>query len=676
MKRGDRPSDRQTPRGDALISAVIAGLLIVGASVGVVRPAAATATAPPDEVRISLLAAPNASGIARPDEPVSVRVTVSNLGTAATPELTISLDLDGSRAVSSAELEQWLAGASLDVDARTAASATLSSLNPGSSAVLDLIVPPGRSPLAGEFGPRLAVVHATAAGERVAMDRTALVWIPADATIPSVETVFVAPLTTPGFEGGLLDSVSLEQLTNEAGDLTRQLAAVAGRPVVVGIDPRIIASIRLLGSGAPSSALSFLDRLAAIPNETFTLPWADADTVAVVAVEGVVPMPEGAGIAAVTTRGASDDPNPAPLTTDLAVASAWPVTLTATMWAGEGLTEAVAAGLVEAGTRTVIVPSTDLAGRDVTQQLAGLRMVRADAALGATAQDASTASSQQRFDRAMAQTSALLAATATTGSQPIVVIELGRDEVPSSDRLVDTIGRTVSLPWSAASTLSNALNRPAVAAELVSSAVDDQRRAAVSAALQAEEADRSFAEIATNPRLITDRRRLELLSALSLGWGDQSTRALERYGDASVALRSSVRVAESSAITLLADRASLPVTVQNDLDVAVRVFVRVDPDTTQLRVLDERVEVLVEPRSQTRALVPVESLTNGQVAITVTVRDGSGGRIGEPTRVSLNLQAGWETAGTIAVGAGVLLLLVVGISRDIRKRRRQREGHA
>ena len=75
-------------------------------------------------------------------------------------------------------------------------------------------------------------------------------------------------------------------------------------------------------------------------------------------------------------------------------------------------------------------------------------------------------------------------------------------------------------------------------------------------------------------------------------------------------------MAESSSITLFADRASLPVTVQNDLDVAVRVFVRVDPDTTQLRVLDQRVEVLVEPRSQTRALVPVESLTNGQVDIT------------------------------------------------------------
>ncbi|MCA1942824.1 MAG: DUF6049 family protein, partial [Yonghaparkia sp.] len=191
------------------------------------------------------------------------------------------------------------------------------------------------------------------------------------------------------------------------------------------------------------------------------------------------------------------------------------------------------------------------------------------------------------------------------------------------------------------------------------------------AALAAEAADRSFAAVAVEPTAITDVRRLELLAALSQGWGDRSVDALTAFVDASARLRSGIRVAESSAITLLADRASLPVTVQNDLDVPVRVYVRVEPDTTQLRVLDPRVEVLVEPRSQTRAVVPVESLTNGRVDITVTVQDGSGTRISEPTRVSLNLLAGWETAGTITVGAAVVLLLVVGISRDIRKRRRQ-----
>lgn len=659
-----------------LVAAVVGCLTLVGAGVSAGSSAATTTPAPADEVRISLLAAPSASGIARPDEPVSVRVTVSNLGTTATPALALALDLDGSRAVTPSELEQWLAGATIDTDVRTTASATLSPLDPGSSAVLDLIVPASDSVLSGDFGPRLVLVRASADSELVAADRTALVWVPADSTLPSVNTVFVAPLTTPGFDGGLLDESTLTRLTGEAGDLTRQLAAVAGRPVVVGIDPRIIASIRLLGTAAPPSAVAFLDRLAAIPNETFLLPWADADLLAVIAAGGVPPVPEGTGTTAAGASGASDDPNPPLAATDLAAASAWPVTLDATLWAGSPLTDSTAPGLVDAGTRTVIVPSTALASREVTQRLTGLRVVRSDDSLSATAEAASTASSQQRFDRAVAQMSALLAANAATAPETVVVVSLGREELPSSDRLVDTIARTVSLPWSTASTLSTALARTAVSAELVPPTPDDRRIAAVSAALAAEAADRSFAVIATEPGLITDRRRLELLSALSVGWGDQSITALERYVDASLGLRSSVRVAESSAITLLADRASLPVTVQNNLDVAVRVIVRVEPDTTQLRVLEERVEVLVEPRSQTRALVPVESLTNGQVTITVTLRDSVGERIGEPTRVVLNLQAGWETVGTIIVGAGVVVLLVVGISRDILKRRRRRQSGA
>jgi hypothetical protein len=41
----------------------------------------------------------------------------------------------------------------------------------------------------------------------------------------------------------------------------------------------------------------------------------------------------------------------------------------------------------------------------------------------------------------------------------------------------------------------------------------------------------------------------------------------------------------------------------------------------------------------------------------------------------LNLQAGWETAGTIIVAIAVALLFVVGIARDLRKRRR-RAGEA
>lgn len=648
-------------------------------SAGFPAPVAAGSAPVAADGTLSLVAAPAASGIARPGEPISVRVTVTNLDDEATPELTIELDVAGALGPDADVVARWVAGEAVEVEARTVASAVISPLESGSSAVLDLIVPNASTVLSGDFGARLAAVRASSADSAVAADRIALVWLGPSAGAPAVPTLFVAPLTTPGVPDGYLSGNQLETLTAEAGALTRQLDAVAGRPVVVGIDPRVVVSIRRLGDAAPASARAFLERLRAIPNETFLLPWADADLAAALAAGATeVPQPEGVGteVGGDDTGTPSSSPSPGPTLPPRDDAASWPVTLRDTLWVEHAFDSATLTPLQDAGIQVLLTPSTALDGPATVQEAEGLRLLRVDTALSAAARAASTATSQQRFDRAIAELSALLAASAADAPGTPALIALTRDVLPSNNRLVDTIARTISLPWSIGGTVTEMLSTPPVPATLVTQSLEPDRLTAIQDALTAEAADRAFAAIATTPTAITDRRRLELLSALSVGWGSESIRALRGFTDDSVTLRQSVRVAESSSITLLSDRASLPVTVQNNLDVAVRVYLRVEPDTTQLRVLDPRVEVLVEPRSQTRALVPVESLTNGQVAITVTVRDAEGTRIGTPTRVSLNLQAGWETAGTIAVAAALVVLLAAGLTRDIRKRRRRGEDAA
>ena len=626
---------------------------------------------------IDLLAAPAATGIVRAGDDLSVRVTVTNTGTEPTGGIVVALGLDGVRAASSTELAAWFDGATVASADRRAASATLSSLDPGASAVLDLIVPAERGLLSGAFGARLATVRAAIDDTVVAVDRTAIVWVPSGTTAPEAAATFVAAIATPGERAAFLDAETLAAYTGEAGALTRTLDAVAGRPVLLAIDPRIIASIRRLGAEAPASATAFLGRLSLAPNETFLLPWADADPLATIAAQGIaLPAPEGTGLVdpAVTgEEGASPSPSPEPgPTVTLDELTDWPATLEGWSWLDHGALATEGLGvLAEAGTEVLIAPAAALGSAEPVQRTADVQLLRADDALAASARDASLADSQQRFDRSMARVSAMLAATAAAEPGIPTLIALSREQLAGTDRLIDTIAQTVALPWARGAEASAALTRPAVDAVVDAEAADDARAQAVRTALEAEAADRVFASIAVTPTAITDIRRLELLAALSQGWGDRSTEALRGFVTDSTALRASVQVVESSAITLLADRASLPVTVQNDLDVPVRVFVRVEPDTAQLRVVDGRVETLVEPRSQTRARVPVESLTNGQVDITVTVRDAEARVIGTPTRVSLNLQAGWETAGTITVAIALLALLVVGIVRDVRKRRRR-----
>lgn len=679
-RRGRRAFTRQS----SIWAVALSGALLWGAAL----PASATTSDPAGEPVLEVIAAPSGSGVVREGQALSVRVTLSNDGGRTNGALDVALTIDTDRAADHAELAAWF---SSDDDTglfelSPSTVETLSPIDAGASAVLDLTVTGARTLWQGPFGPRLAEVTVTdrASGTVVARDRTSVVWVPADTVIPVASTMFVAALSTPESTEALLSADTLATLTSETGSLSRTLSTVAGRPALLAIDPRIIASIRVLGEQAPSSALDFLERLEAAPNESFLLPWADADAVAALAAtQSLLPPPEGTGVAVAgpepENSGATADPDEqsadATATQPLAELLEWPVTFEHALWpAAEGLTEESLDALAAAGTRLVLTPSTVLGTLSAVQQRGDVTLLRTDDALSAAARDASHAPSQQRFDSAMARVSALLAASAASGTPTAAVIALDREAVGGNDRVLDTLSQTIALPWSTGSTVSSTIMGRTSAASIIDRPIDELRSTAIRAAVAAEAADRRFAQIALSPAAISDVRRLELLSALSLGWGDDSAAALERFVDASSRLRSSVNVAESSAILLLSDRASIPVTVQNDLDVAVRVYVNVDPDTAQLRVLDPQVETVVEPQSQTRVVVPVESLTNGEVDITVTVQDADGRSLSTPTRVSLNLQAGWETAGTIVVALAVAGLFVTGIVRDLRKRRRRQES--
>lgn len=649
---------RAAPRLWLSTMLVLAALLLgVGLTPTLSAPAvgmALTSTTGEGEGALQLRAAPAATGVVRPGEPLSVRVTLTNNGAGASEAITVNLGVDGLTAASPQRLTEWFTDEPAANTLPTViAQATVSALGPGASAVLDLIVPADTAPLSGSFGVRLAEVNASIEGQPVVTDRTALVWVPDDTITPTTATTFVAALTTPGESAAFLAADDLALYTSEVGALTRTLDVVAGLPVVVGIDPRIIGSIRALGGDAPPSATLFLERLALISNDTFLLPWADADPVStLIAANTPLPPQEVGGIADLTS---------------------WPTTLRGWSWLGETpLTADTLAGLAAPGQEVLIIPDTSLSNSAPVQTAGFLQVLRVDAVIAKEAQNASLAESQQGFDRAVARLSGLLAANAQSAPATPTVIPFSRQAPAGADRLIDTIVQTVSLPWVTGSAAPITLDAPTDEAVILPAAGDEVLTAAVQAALAAEAADRVFAEIAVAPSDITDIRRLELLAALSLGWGRGATDALQSFATASAALRTSVQIVESSDITLLADRASLPITVQNQLDVAVRVFVRVDPDTAQLQVVNGDVETVIEPRSQTRARVPVESLTNGQVGITVSLHDDQNRSIGEPTRVSLNLQAGWETAGTIAVTAALVLLLTWGLARDIRKRRLRR----
>ncbi|MGH3637293.1 MAG: hypothetical protein ACRDTS_25050, partial [Mycobacterium sp.] len=122
----------------------------------------------------------------------------------------------------------------------------------------------------------LAVRFSNSAGAQ-AIGRTAVVVNPAKVPSP-VGISVVMPLTTPPATTGLISKAALTRYTAANGTLSQQLDGVLGHHnVAIGIDPRIIASIRALGTSAPPSATSWLRQLELAPNEIFPLSYGDAD---------------------------------------------------------------------------------------------------------------------------------------------------------------------------------------------------------------------------------------------------------------------------------------------------------------------------------------------------------------------------------------------------------------
>lgn len=675
------PVTRRLRRTLAVLAATTATALGVGGIVLGAPPASATDAEQALPTRV--VAVPADAGILLDEADLSVRITVTNTSDRTITGARAELRFDASAVTEASVLRSWLTDTSVP-RSPSVASVPLVDIGPGNTAVATLTLPADDIDLDETTGVRLVSVAVRAGDDVVGIDRTAVVGRPAGALSGITAITAIVPLTAPESRNRFLSADDLAELTSPGGALDRALDTGIGRGVVFAIDPRIIASIRVLGGSAPASATEFLTRLEEATNDSFALRWADADPIATVGLlDEPLPPPLGPGTAVLVDSAPTvEQPDPsvspspdAPTADRIALdeLTAWPHTLDGWVWPQPGtLSAESAAALVGDGVNAALLSESDLAGGDglVRRVGSGMRAIVADDLAGHAVSAALDGDSRHLRNAAVVELGALLSvAPSGNGSAPLVIVA-DRQEAASPQGLGALLDDVVALPWVrggglATSTVPSAQESEAA---LVEREPDEARTALIEELLNIEASDAQFARIAVQPELLREDRRLDLLTALSIG-GESLAASADRYRQSSERLQAGVQVVESNTITLLTDRTSLPVTVQNSLPVPVRVFVRVDAATGQLRIEDQRVETTVGAGAQARALIPVQSLVNGEVDITVSVRADDGAVIGSPIRVELNLQAGWETAGTIAIGAVIALLFGVGLFRDIRKRR-------
>ena len=186
----------------------------------------------------------------------------------------------------------------------------------------------------------------------------------------------------------------------------------------------------------------------------------------------------------------------------------------------------------------------------------------------------------------------------------------------------------------------------------------------------------AFATIALDPEEVVFGRWTRYQALLSSTWSEDPNGLAsewERAKEGSHEFHNSVRVEQGSAITVLADQTSLPVTVQNDLPSEVAVTLVIRPTTGILAIEQPEITLTIPAGSSTRTLVPVRSLANGTTPVEFTLLSAAGDPIGEMVTIPITIRAGWEGVISLVLSLLVGGTFAFGLVRAIQRRRNDRE---
>ena len=696
-----------------LITFFFAVALAIGA---LVAPGVGPARAADDATAI-LTFAPSSNGLLAPGQDLLITGTVANPSTKSIAAGSASIRLNRSAVRSRSELSNWLAPSSTSRD-EALGNEVLTAATPevpaGRTVPMQFTVPAASinfGTQAAAWGARTLAVRIMSAGSEVGQVRSSIVWNPGTG-VQSTRLAFVVPLTVPQSSDGLIPSDLLAIYTADGGLLALQLDAVFNQPsIAIAIDPRILASIRILGDSAPPSARTWLRRLESVSNDTFALSYADSDLA--VASQAKAPRtlaplsfpidatlfpgspsaPPSVQATATPTPGATGGSGGTTVTPlpDPASLQSFDYTLPAVAWPASGsVVEGDLDSFETGGLTTTILGSGNVSYGDLSYTPSSAALVGkhpalvSDDSLSAYLSAAVEASTPALWEKALSELSSAIAVISVErpAATRTLLATLDRSRPGFDARLVQTLKALATLPWVASASLSEADaafgSGSAVlptAATVTPRPEPAERISTVAALLAAETTARSFSSVLADPTRITGERRLSLLALLSNSWTGSATwaTATQKYLlKSNRYVTKSVTIARSSATVFTSRNSPLPITVTNELPWPVTVYVTVRSPSNIITIDKDRVELVVEALSQAKTAVPVTSNANGPVTLTVSLSSATNVQITTPTTIDVDVQAGWETAFTAVVAVLVFGVFGFGIYRTVAKRRKSK----
>ena len=507
------------------------------------------------------------------------------------------------------------------------------------------------------WGPRGLALDYLVDNTSLAQARTVTVF--ATGTAPSAFLGAVVALTPAPDSPGILSRSELELLTGPSGLLTRQLGLAAGRPVTIGVDPRVLASISLLGSDRPDSVTRWLSELSALPNPSFLLAYADADIAAQAqagATQLLAPiLPE----IPATTGEPSATPGGEPVVSPQVVPTlnnvGWPAAST--------VVESDLEVFAQSGLANLILSSQNISAGDQRPSRAivsGFPSVITNSALSEALEDGNTGIS-----------AALLAAAAldpsTSGG---LFADVSRETFSITELSArgQTLDALLALSW--VSGTAPVFSADASAVAVVNTPESDGRVAAVKSLLERVSAVEGFSSVVDQPELISGPVQTDTAAVLSVGWRSDSSwnAAVSAQMKKSFAVLNSVGVVTSSTVNMVGGQVNIPVSVRNDLDQPATVVVSASANNARLLVTGSET-ITIQPGAQTTAQIPVQAqVSNGSSLLTITLSSPTGVVVGSPASISVNVRADWESWGLLGLGIVFAGLLVAGVVRTVRRK--------
>lgn len=669
---------------------ILAFLLVTAAALAAVSTNPPAAHAQPATVTVSLTAI---SPVLRNGGTFEAAGTVVNTGDVPIQTVNAALWVSLSPLETRAGLSQAAAEAPGDrlgvriTEPEGLLDAMAESLAPGESATFDLKVPIDRLGLgaAGVY-PIGVDIRANAPNElrdTVGRLRTFAPYLPDPKASGSVDVAYVVPFTdapTAVADGSLLNSSLADDVTPR-GRLGRLLSLARNSVVTPAIDPNLLAeattlagdhtvrqptSVKVPGNGDAAAFVTGMKSLIA-GRRALVLPFADTDLVSLDHLGLTEPL---TGLAALST----------------ASATASGLTGTVTAMPADGYADAAALDTVAgAGIRRIVLSADSLpdlgAGHPVVSiQTNGgtLTAVVTDPGL-LPADNAPTGVDAPILDRQrfLAETS-LLALSTPKGSTYRVVAQLPRDlDVTAATR--ELLHPPTEATWVTTKPLDAVIagEQPNYTGTLsYPEATRDQELSTGTVEAVRDLLDRSAAlvDIAGNPADASATWRRAALSGTSIAWRTHSSTGLALVNADAALLDTQIgriKLSVPLLVTLTGSSGSFPVTVDNQLNVPVTVYIQITSPATGIVDPGAVQKVEVDAKRRVTSRFTADSKRSGVVRLTAHLVTSDGQPLSGAAAFTIRVTQ-YGIVGWVILGAGVALLMATAVYRQVRAHTRAR----